>query len=397
MRGSIYFTKKKLPPSKKHPNGRNRYYLFSEVGGGRQAHGGFDRLKDVQAAQRVLQGKLADGTFGKPEPENLLVTEYHDRWWADMGPLLLEGACKAYASAFDLYILPYFKKKRMAEITPQHIQDFIGSLNRLSPGYVRTIYSYLRSFFNSAVPAGVIHVTPCRGIKLRKIPKPRKAYFGPTEVWKLIGALKDPYDTFYSIMAFSGIRIGECLGLTLESFDFKAGLIRIDQTWNSNSRSMHLPKTESSIRSVEMITCLAEIVAKYIEDHNLVDPKALLFPSVVNPDVPRPFGTVNGMYRKTLKRLGMRHLPPHSLRHSFSSVMIASGVSLPTLSRNLGHSSPETTMKVYAHEIAEMVGPSLQKVDEVFRAARLLGEVEDDGEDAPDESDLVLFIDVPAS
>lgn len=69
----------------------------------------------------------------------------------------------------------------------------------------------------------------------------------------------------------------------------------------------------------------------------------------------------------------MRHLEIHSLRHSFSSVMIASGVAIPTLSRNLGHASPETTMKVYAHEIEEMVGPSLQKVDEVFREARLTG------------------------
>lgn len=370
MRGSIYWEKRDLPPSEKHPKGRVRYYLFSEINGHRQAHGGHNTIRDVRAAARILNGKLADGTFGQPEPENLMVQQYYDRWWKSMEPRLQGGAVKAYASAFRLYILPHFKKMRMAEVTPRHIQDFINSLNRLSPGYVRCIYSYLRSFFNSAVPADVIHVTPCRGIKLRKIPKPRKQYYGPTDVWKLVDHLTDPYDTMFTTLALSGIRIGECLGLTVKSIDFEAGLIRIDQTWDSNERSMHLPKTESSIRSVEMISCLAEILSKYMEEHDIEDPDALLFPATINTQEPRPYGTVNGMYIKALKRLRMRHLEIHSLRHSFASVMIASGVAIPTLSRNLGHASPETTMKVYAHEIDEMVGPSLQKVDEVFRAAR---------------------------
>jgi integrase len=293
MRGSIYWEKRDLPPSEKHPKGRVRYYLFSEINGHRQAHGGHNTLRDVRAAARI----------GKPEPENLMVTQYYDRWWKSMEPRLQGGAVKAYASAFRLYILPYFKKMRMAEVTPRHIQDFLNSLNRLSPGYVRTIYSYCRSFFNSAVPGDVIHVTPCRGIKLRKIRKPQKKYYGPTDVWKLIDHLTDPYDTMFSTLALSGIRIGECLGLTVKSIDFEAGFIRIDQTWDSNERSMHLPKTESSLRSVEMISCLGEILAKYMEKHGLEDPDALLFPATIKTHEPRPYGTVNGMYIKALKRL----------------------------------------------------------------------------------------------
>ena len=39
----------------------------------------------------------------------------------------------------------------------------------------------------------------------------------------------------------------------------------------------------------------------------------------------------------------------HSLRHSYASVLIASGLDILTISRRLGHGSPSITLDVYGH------------------------------------------------
>ena len=46
---------------------------------------------------------------------------------------------------------------------------------------------------------------------------------------------------------------------------------------------------------------------------------------------------------------GQRRLSLHSLRHSFASLLIAKGLNVVFVSRQLGRSSPEVTYGVYAH------------------------------------------------
>lgn len=370
MRGSVYHEKRILPPSKKHPTGRVRYYLFSEVNGVRESHGGFNTFRDVQAAARVLNGKLADGTFGEPEKENPFYIDYYDRWWVSKKPTLRASAIRAYESSFRLYVLPLFKRKRIVAITPRDVQNLVDSLNHLSPEYVKTIYAHFRTCMRSAEDEGLIKITPCRGIHLRKKERKVKKYLGPTDTWGLIMEAKPPYDILFSVLALSGIRIGECQALRVINIDFKAGKIRIEQSWDNNTRVLHEPKTEASIRAVEMIDCLATILAKYLEEKGISSSDAYIFPSPESESRPVAHPTVSEQFHKARQRKGLPHCTIHSLRHSFASVMLGAGVAIPTISRNLGHANPVITMQVYAHEISELIGPALQRADEIFQAAR---------------------------
>ena len=370
MRGSVYIEKRKLPPSKKHPKGRTRYYVFSEVNGDKTSHGGHDRFRDAQAAKRILDGQLADGTFGKPEKENPLYKNYYAEWWESKKKSLSDSAIRAYESSHRLYVLPFFKRKHVANITPKDVQAFVDSLDHLSGEYARTIYAHFRACINTTRYRDIIDITPCRKIILPRRSHKRKKYLGPTDVWKLIMGFIPPYPTLFAILALSGIRIGECLGLKVKSILFEAGKIRIEDTWDTNMRSLHEPKSPASTRDVEMIDCLSEILADYLKETGKEDPEEFIFPSPSVKGQPLSYQTVNCVFHRTRERLGLLKCRIHSLRHSFSSIMLAAGVAIPTISRNLGHSGPEVTMKVYAHEIDEMVGPALEKADELFRAAR---------------------------
>ena len=52
-----------------------------------------------------------------------------------------------------------------------------------------------------------------------------------------------------------------------------------------------------------------------------------------------------------VKKNKLPHFTPHSLRHTHATLLIAEGVSIPTVSRRLGHSDITTTSKIYVHAI----------------------------------------------
>ena len=61
--------------------------------------------------------------------------------------------------------------------------------------------------------------------------------------------------------------------------------------------------------------------------------------------------SVSDWVRKFVKRNNLPYFTPHSLRHIHATLLIAEGVSIPTVSRRLGHSSINTTSKIYIHAI----------------------------------------------
>jgi integrase len=67
--------------------------------------------------------------------------------------------------------------------------------------------------------------------------------------------------------------------------------------------------------------------------------------------------------------------PPYGLRHSYASLRIREGASIPELAEELGH-SPHMTLTTYAHVIKELRGtPPLSAAEEVARARREVGQL----------------------
>ena len=75
--------------------------------------------------------------------------------------------------------------------------------------------------------------------------------------------------------------------------------------------------------------------------------------------------------RKALERAGLGKLRFHDLRHTFASLLVAEGLNVVFASRQMGHSSPDITLKVYAHlwDQAEHAGKASAALDAVFAAA----------------------------
>jgi integrase len=86
-------------------------------------------------------------------------------------------------------------------------------------------------------------------------------------------------------------------------------------------------------------------------------------------------------FRATSKRSGIttagKRLTLHSLRHGFASLLVAKGLNVVFVSRQLGHSNPSITLEVYAHlfEQADHATAAREALDTSYAAMRVNGAI----------------------
>jgi integrase len=177
------------------------------------------------------------------------------------------------------------------------------------------------------------------------------------------------------LLIYSGIRRGELLGLEWKDIDFENKVIyirRTSQAVDSMGIITKSPKNDTSYRTIKLSDTMFEQLREYqqywqklrtdLDDYwqdniqiILADGSIRTVPNdrlltKVDSTPMNPY-SVTDWVRKFVKRNNLPHFTPHSLRHTHATLLIAEGVSIPTVSRRLGHSSINTTSKIYIHAI----------------------------------------------
>lgn len=131
--------------------------------------------------------------------------------------------------------------------------------------------------------------------------------------------------------------------------DFDAGVLRVRQQLSRYRKPKHL-KTDSSRREV----VLAPSVTRLLRERWLASPQKgtdhLVF-CKANGE-PGDYRDAGAAFRAAVKAAGLQgqgRLSLPSLRHAFASLLIAKGLNVVFVSRQLGHHSPTISLDVYAH------------------------------------------------
>lgn len=171
------------------------------------------------------------------------------------------------------------------------------------------------------------------------------------QVQALLAALLPAYRVAGLLGAGCGLRVGEVLGLTVDSIDLDRALVQVNvqlQAAPGQRPRLVAPKSQASIRSVPLPDSVA--VGIGIEQHLASCPVLvsagldglLIRNSRGGPMWPRT-SPASGDARRRLP--GVRF---HVLRHFYASALIAAGESVTTVQAALGHASAVETLEVYA-------------------------------------------------
>lgn len=229
---------------------------------------------------------------------------------------------------------------------------------------VMDFHHQLKGAILDAVDDGLMDRDPTRkAIVKGKAPREKKQKFlNQFELHKLLSSLQlTPqlsWDWMILLIAKTGLRFSEALAVTPKDFDFAHQQLSIDKTWDYKEGTGFLPtKNRSSVRKVaidwQLIVQFSELV-KGLPDDQPLFVKGRVYNS-----------TLNGILARRCLQAEVPVISVHGLRHTHASLLLFAGVSIASVARRLGHSSMNTTQKIYLHIIQELEN---RDVDLVMRS-----------------------------
>lgn len=297
--------------------------------------------------------------------------ELSEEWFEEYGKLNLRSTTYERLKQLRHRIYPAVGHLRIDKITPRQLQAFVNSLAKdganektgkpLAPKTIRHNLSLISDVFTYAVKMGLVSDNPCSKVTIPKGEVKEKQIYSQEEMeillTKLIGEpLK--YKVFFYLIAYSGFRRSEMLGLEWKDIDFENNIISIRRTSNYTAERgtyTDTTKTKRSQRTLKISPFIMDMLKQLKEEQ---DNEALrLGTKWVETD--RLFTKWNGeeMNNQTpygwLKEFCEKNNLPfygiHSFRHFAASALISAGLDVTTVSGALGHSNSGTTLNVYSH------------------------------------------------
>lgn len=261
----------------------------------------------------------------------------HGAFMADHGPKLKPRTRSEYEKVFRNYLLAGFKGRRLKDITKAEVARFHARLAD-TPAAANFALSVLSRLMRWAEDQGyrAPNSNPCQGVKKYKLVK-RQRYLSPNEFARLGRVLDDVAQrgsqNLFAVAAIrllilTGARHTEILSLQWSFVDVERGFL-------------NLPDSKTGQKAIRLNAAAAHVLAGI--------PRVGDNPYVI-------VGKLKGAHLVNLQKIWddiriVADLPDvriHDLRHSFASMAVAHGGSLPMIGKLLGHMDTQTTAR-YAH------------------------------------------------
>ena len=326
----------------------------------------------------VQNGLVIDG-------KSLKFSEFTEIWKRDYGSKeLAPSTYKRYCRMLETRLLPYFGHFYINKIKPTDIMKFYdllekdtqlvrkkgnnGSKNKkpLSGKTILEHHRLLRAMLHKAVYWQLIVSNPAERVQSPKARKPKRRSYDDEQTKILLENLEQLSieDTKYKVAiiltVFTGVRLGELMGLEWQDVDFKNRIISI----NRSSQYLadmgvftKVPKTESSIREI----AIPEFIISLLEEYKLwyEEQKSIYGELWTNSDrlfvqadgKPMHPSTISKWFVKYVGQIGLPVINFHGLRHTNASLLVAQNIDIAVISARLGHAQISTTLDFYVHPL----------------------------------------------
>ena len=200
------------------------------------------------------------------------------------------------------------------------------------------------------VDDGYIYKSPAAKVKKLKVVKKLVQYYSEEEVEQIL-AHSDP-DLKDKIMMYlyTGMRRAEITNLYVEDINLREKVLTL------RSRNNWKPKGYKE-REIPISDFLIPIFTRIIGNRK----KGLLFHAAEYPSTKIDGPAIRRKFSRLLKRIGIAHGSIHTLRHTFATRLLASGVDIKTVSELLGHASILTT-SIYTHVLVKQKEDAIKRL-----------------------------------
>ena len=358
-----------------------RAYLGqNDVGGEvRITRRGFKTKKAAQKELSRLQVEFDEN--GLQHRQSMTFQELYDLW-LEQYRLSVKPSSVATARRYcELHVLPAFGKMKVDKITISYCQKVV---NGWHSKYKQ--YGYLKKEAQKIMKFGVA-IEVMKSNPMQKIITPRKKeveqpikFYTKEELQTFFKHLESmrtiKLETFFRVIAFTGMRKSEVLSLQWTDVDFSKKTLSIGKTLAIDEFGKIIiqePKTTNSLRTIKLDdTTIHKLRSWQIAQREMYlklgfntfskeqyiftnKQNELYYPQVVND-------WLKWIYQKAEKNeLDLKRITPHGFRFTHCSLLFEAGASIKEVQSRLGHKDVQTTMNIYAQVTPQMIEDTGEK------------------------------------
>lgn len=335
----------------------------------------FRRRSDAERWLTSQEHAIALGEWLDPSRSALTVEKWIDQWLPSRRADLRPTSFQRMEQVVKTHVLPRFGARRLSTLTNAEVRAWVADLQKpsdhragLSAATIRKAAFALRAALDAAVADRRLSVNPAANVPLPSEKAAEQRFLTRGEVDALAEAIDPAYRVVVLLGALCGLRWGEINGLRRSRVDVLRSRITVDQTAvqiDGEGISFGEPKTKGSRRVVPVARSVMAEIERHMNERVGVEPDALLVTGADGGALHR--GTFwRAAWKPAVAACGLAGLRVHDLRHTYVSLLIASGANVKQVSTWAGHSSVTVTLDTYTH---------------LFH---------DDGDDIADRMDLLL-------
>ena len=327
--------------------------------------------KELQRQAVLFEESVAHGY----KTTTVKFQDFAEEWFEEYAKLNLRSTTYERMRQLTHRVYPAIGHLRMDKITARQLQGFVNSLAKeganektgkpLASKTIRHNLSFISDVFSYAVKMDLLSDNPCRKVTIPKGEVKEKPIYSQEEMALLLTRISgEPtkYRAFFFLIAYSGFRRSEMLGLEWKDVDFEHNVITIKRTSNYTAGRGTYTDTTKTKRSQRVLKISPYIMGILKELKDEQDEEALrLGDKWVETD--RLYVKWNGRpmnnntpyfwLKEFCEENNFRFCDIHSLRHFYASALINKGVDAAAVSGALGHSTVSTTSNIYCHMLEE--------------------------------------------
>lgn len=344
---------------------------------------GFRTKREAEAALDEHINTIRSG--GALSSSSTTLGAFLDEWLEGQAPRLKETTWESYRIVVNR-VNARIGKVKVQSLTPLEIERFYSGLGvsgshrggPLSVKSIRNTHTVLRKALSDAERLGLILRNPAASARPPADVRKEQKTWSSDELREFLDAVADDrLYALYLLLATTGMRRGEALGLRWRDLDLDGAELHIVQTLASINYQpvVTTPKTKRSRRliyldegTVGVLRChraayrVERLAAGAVWDsnNNLVFCDEL--GGMLNPD------WISRDFRIKIRQALLRDIRLHDLRHTYATLALKGGVHPKVVSERLGHATVGITLDLYSH-----VTPAIGRDAADVVAARIFG------------------------